>query len=118
MSTKRFLAAGLVTATLAGCAIPNDQAVPDHVTFVGNRLKVTLSNGQQCYSDNIAGSAAGTFDHCPIPMRYDVRMASRAHLATGLTEPYADILVTMPDGRTSLMKTPESRNWTGSDDND
>lgn len=118
MSRKYILAAAIMTTSLAGCAIPNDQAVPDHVTFVGNRLKVTLSNGQHCYSDNIAGSASGTFDHCPVPARYEVRMASKTHLATGLTEPYADILVTMPDGRSTLMKTPESRNWTGSDDSD
>lgn len=113
MLTNRVLAACLAAATLAGCAISNEQAVPDDVVFVGNRLKVYFSNGMVCHSDNIRGSASGSFASCPLPVRYDVIMHSRDHLGIGLTEPYADIVVTMPDGRQKLLKTPESRNWTG-----
>lgn len=114
MFTKRAFAACLAAATLAGCAISDEQAVPDDVVFTGNRLKVYFSNGMECHSDNIRGSASGSFTSCPLPVRYDVVMHSRDHLGIGLTEPYADIVVTMPDGRQKLLKTPESRNWTGS----
>ena len=114
MSPIRMIAAGMAVATLSACAISNEQAVPDDVMFIGNRLNVFFSNGMQCYSDNIVGSASGTFEHCPIPVRYDVTMQSRTRLHVGLTEPFADVIVIMPDGRTKLLKTPESRNWTAS----
>ena len=112
MSPIRILAAGATALTLAGCAISNEQAVPDDVMFVGNRLNVFFSNGMQCYSDNIVGTASGTFEHCPIPVRYDVIMHQRTRIAVGLVEPFADITVTKPDGRWKLLKTPGSRNWT------
>ncbi|TKW65846.1 MAG: hypothetical protein DI616_13310 [Paracoccus denitrificans] len=112
MSSIRILAAGLAAAALAGCAIPNERAVPDEVTFVGSRLSVYFSNGMQCHSDGVVGSASGSFDRCPIPARYDVTIHSGTLLPAGLAEPFADIVVTMPDGRWKLFKTPESRNWT------
>ncbi|MDO5641261.1 MAG: hypothetical protein Q4G26_02565 [Paracoccus sp. (in: a-proteobacteria)] len=112
MSLKPIFLAAAASAMLAGCAITNEQAVPDQVTFIGGRLAVSFSNGMKCRQDNIVGSTSGVFSHCPLPVRYDVTMQSRSHLPAGLFEPYADILVTMPDGRSKLLKTPESRNWT------
>ena len=112
MSVKQVVIAGIATAALSACAIPNERAVPDDVNLIGGRLTVLFSNGMQCRADNIAGSTSGVFADCPVPVRYDVTMKSRGHLIAGLFEPYADVLVTMPDGRSKLLKTPESRNWT------
>lgn len=114
MSSIRILAASLAVAALAGCAIPNERAVPDDVTFVGSRLSVYFSNGMSCHGDGIVGSVSGSFDHCPISARYDVTIHSGTLLPAGLAEPFADIVVTMPDGRSKLFKTPASRNWTAS----
>ncbi len=114
MSHIRILAAGLTVAMLAACGgIPNEQAVPDKVVFVGGRLTTIVSNGMQCHSNGIVGSASGTFEHCPVPVRYDVQMRQQTWLPAGLAEPYADIVVTMPSGHSKLFKTPESRNWPG-----
>ena len=108
MSPIRILAAGATALTLAGCAISNEQAVPDDVMFVGNRLNVFFSNGMQCYSDNIVGTASGTFEHCPIPVRYDVIMHQRTRIAVGLVEPFADITVTMPRTQASARSRASS----------
>ncbi|MFV0293342.1 MAG: hypothetical protein ACK5II_09050 [Paracoccus sp. (in: a-proteobacteria)] len=112
MVLKQILVAGIAVSTLAGCAIPNDQAVPDDVILIGNRLTVIFSNGMQCHANNVTGSVTGTFTDCPVPARYDVMMQSSGYFGNGVAEPHADILVTMPDGREKLLKTPESRNWT------
>lgn len=117
MPRTQTFAAGLALIALGACAIPNDKAVPDDVIFVGNQLTLYFSNGMVCRSQNVTASSSGTFTDCPLPVRYDVVMAP-GHFGTGLTEPYANITVTMPDGRSTLLKTPESRNWTAASEAD
>lgn len=105
----------ILATVLAGCAIPNDKAAPDRVSLLGNTLAVTFSNGLRCQADNIGGSVSGRLSECPIPAQYDIKLLKSDYFGSHVTEPYADIIITMPDGHQRLFKTPKSRNWTGRD---
>lgn len=111
MALKSVLAAGLAAAVLGGCAITPENATPDKVFLLSDRLTVIFSNGMQCRVENISQHLSGEMTGCPVPTRYEVLMDRPGYFPDSLTEPYADIYISRPGGYVTQFKKPNSRNW-------
>ena len=111
MALKSVLAAGLATALLGGCAITPQDAAPDKVFLLSNRLTVIFSNGMQCRVENISEHLSGELTNCPVPAQYEVLMDRPGYFPDSISEPYADIYITKPNGYVTRFKKPDSRNW-------
>lgn len=103
------------TLALAACAqglVPE----PEAVGLKGDILTLRFPDGTVCRTE-APGSTSGHFPGC----RHDVRFDLRRHANPGpaarslpdLFEPFADITITLPDGRSHVFLTPASRNWSG-----
>lgn len=114
MALKHLLAAGLATAVLGGCAIAPENAAPDQVFLLNNRLTVIFSNGMQCRVENISDHLSGEMTGCPVPARYDILMDRPGYFPNSITEPYADVYIIKPSGHVTRFKKPDSRNWSAS----
>ncbi|MFV0409817.1 MAG: hypothetical protein ACK5LJ_09030 [Paracoccus sp. (in: a-proteobacteria)] len=117
MSAKTIIAATLAVASLAACASApvNPDVPPDQALLLSDRLTVIFMNGVQCRVENVAQHLSGELEGCPVPAHYEIRMQQPGHFGNGVAEPYADIIITQPSGRRTLIKKPDSRNWTGRD---
>ena len=120
MVLKHLLAAGLATALLGGCAIAPENAAPDKVFLLNNRLTVIFSNGMTCRVENISDRLSGEMTGCAVPARYEIMMDRPGYFPDSLTEPYADVYIIKPSGHVTRFKKPDSRNWSSSiwDDNE
>ncbi|MDO5528780.1 MAG: hypothetical protein Q4F71_05200 [Paracoccus sp. (in: a-proteobacteria)] len=98
-------------ASLGACGLsPAPDA--DQVSLKGDRLAVYLSDGTVCRA-NMSGSGQGAFPGCPHDVRFDLRRHANpgfiAPHAPELVEPFADITIMLPGGRSREFMTPASR---------
>ena len=111
MALKPMIVAGLSAAVLAGCAIAPENAAPDKVFLLNNRLTVIFSNGMQCRVENISERLSGEMTGCPVPARYDILMDRPGYFPDTITEPYADVYIIKPSGHVKKFEKPDSQNW-------
>lgn len=111
MALKQMIVAGLSAAVLGGCAIAPENAAPDKVFLLNNRLTVIFSNGMQCRVENISERLSGEMTGCPVPARYDILMDRPGYFPDTITEPYADVYIIKPSGHVKKFEKPDSRNW-------
>ncbi|MDO5656971.1 MAG: hypothetical protein Q4G36_01420 [Paracoccus sp. (in: a-proteobacteria)] len=103
------------TLALAACAQPG-VPTPDSVGLKGDVLTLRFPDGTVCRAE-APGSTSGNFPGC----RHDARFELRRHANPGpaarslpeFFEPFADITITLPDGRRHEFMTPASRSWSG-----
>ena len=111
MALKQMIVAGLSAAVLGGCAIAPENAAPDKVFLLNNRLTVIFSNGMQCRVENISERLSGEMTGCPVPARYDILMDRPGYFPDTITEPYAYVYIIKPSGHVKKFEKPDSRNW-------
>lgn len=115
---RAFLLAPLAL-TLAACAIPAAQAVPDSARLSRTALTVTLTDGSTCRTDWAAAGGTGRLNDCGPGFAYSVDVVENPNVlrklwqqvvaalgADGVAPPMAEVTLTRDDGREWTFASP------------
>lgn len=106
----------LILALMAGaCAAPAPR--PETLRLSADQIRIGFSDGRVCRAPL---AAQGHIADCPVPVDYRVTGLRQNWLRPvlgDLVEPFADVTV-IAAGNRYVFRTPQSRNWQASGDNE
>lgn len=100
----------LILPLLAACALPQASPHPLRADIGGTRMEVRFSDGRTCPAEvPMTGGEGGFGPACPQDWRWRVIVRHRNWLEPifgAAVSPYADILLTGPEGATARFRVP------------